>query len=343
MHNTVSRAVRTLLVLLTAGCGSDTTYPIPEPPRPSVLQNGLWTASGTPAAIIRLAPPQLSETGARDPATSLTTPSADLFTVVGIAFDSAGSMWIASQSDSLILAFPPHALASSGARSAATIIRPVGRSLSGPTGLAFDSRQGLWVVNSASGTLVRFDKSQLAAGGAQVPDVVLSVSGHPVALAFDAAGTLWVSDNLAHTVIGYPANQLTTSGSPSPLHVLTEASGLVNPSGLAFDAAGNLWVANTNAQNLLAFTPAQLSGAGFLAPHIEISSNGGSLDIPVGLAFDDEGSLWVVGGVGQMTKFGKALLGVTGSPSPSARLRVNGHALFWSVALWPKPAGLPLR
>jgi len=28
---------------------------------------------------------------------------------------------------------------------------------------------------------------------------------------------------------------------------------------------------------------------------------------------------------------------------PSARLKVRGHSVFFSVALWPKPAGLPLH
>lgn len=344
MDSTVSRAVHILLFFLVAGCDSgQTTYPIPEPPGPSVLQDGLWTASGAPSALIRLATTQLSDSGTLDPATNLTTPSGELFTVAGLAFDSQGTMWIASRSDSLLLAFRPAALASSGSRSAATIITPVNGSLSGPTGLAFDAQQGLWVANSRNGTVVRFDKSQLAAGGAQVPAVVLSTSGNPVGLAFDAAGTLWVSDNVAHTVIGYAADQLATSGSPVPLLVLTEASGLFNPAGLAFDAAGNLWVANTTAQNLLAFTPAQLRGAGALAPHIEISSNGGSLELPFGLAFDGAGSLFVIGGARGLTKFLKTSLGATGSPPPAAKLTVAGHSLFWSLAFWPKPAGLPIR
>jgi len=119
--------------------------------------------------------------------------------------------------------------------------------------------------------------------------------------------------------------------------------GLLNPAGLAFAAAEYLWVANLTARNLLAFTPAQLRGAGTLAPHIEISSNGGWLDVPFGLAFDGEGSLFVIGGAGGLTKFLKKSLGVTGSPAPAAKLTVAGHSFFWSVAFWPKPAGLPLR
>lgn len=75
----------------------------------------------------------------------------------------------------------------------------------------------------------------------------------------------------------------------------------------------------------------------------QTSSNGHSLDVPFGLAFDGEGSLFVIGGGGGLIKFLKTSLGLTGSPAPAAKLTVAGHALLWSVAFWPKPAGLPLR
>ena len=53
--------------------------------------------------------------------------------------------------------------------------------------------------------------------------------------------------------------------------------------------------------------------------------SGGSLALPVGLAFDADGSLWVVGGAGALTQFGMACLGATGAPMPTARLSVSAH------------------
>lgn len=331
------------LACLVAGCAyDDPTDPAPAPQPPS-LQDGLWTASALPSAILRLEPSQLSASGPRNPATSLTTTSARLSTVIGIAFDAGGSLWVSSQDDSVVFALSPAALAGSGATTPATIITPVNGSLSGPTGVAFDARRRLWVANSVNGTLVRYDSAQLAAGGAQVPAVILGVQGHPVALAFDAAGTLWVSDNVGHTISGYAADQLASSGVPRPRRVLTAANDLRSPAGLAFDAAGNLWVANSGAQTLIAFSPVQLAGAVGAEPQIVLFSTEGSLSLPVGLAFDGEGSLWVVGGAGGLTKFNRSSLAVTGIPAPSAKLNIAGHVLFWSVAFWPQPAGLPLR
>ncbi len=342
MRLIVLRATSVFLLLFAAGCGNDATTPSPPLPDP-LLQDGLWTVSGSPSAVLRLDPTQLSDTGERDPATILTTPSAPLHTLAGVALDAAGNLWIASEDDSLLLAFAPGALASSGYKAARTVITPTRGSLSGPIGLAFDPQHRLWVVNDQSATLVRFDTAQLAAGGAQAPAVVLSLPGSPVAIAFDAAGSLWVSDNQFHVISKYTADELAASGSPPPAFVLTAADSLVNPTGLAFDAAGNLWVVNNGRNSLAAFSPAQLAGAGPLEPHIVISSNRGSLSIPVGLAFAEDGSLWVVGGAGALTKFAPASIGASGAPVPSARLKVSGHSVFWSVAFWPKPAGLPLN
>jgi ligand-binding sensor domain-containing protein len=330
------------LLLVLAGCGSETASPTATPD--AVRLDGLWTASASPSTILHLNTEQLSGRGVREPTTELTTPSARLFTLLGVAFDPAGNLWIASEDDSLLLSFPAEALAGTGERTPGTVIAPVDRSLVGPVALAFDARDRLWVANRRNGTVVRYDASQLAAGGSVAPAVVLRVPGNPSGLAFDAAGSLWISDSRFQWIIKYPAAQLETSGAPAATFALTrQASSLVNPGGLVFDAEGTLWVANTGAGNLLAFSRARLAGNAPVPPDIEITSTGGSLSIPVGLAFDGGGNLWVMGGAGLLTQYAAGSLGGGGPLAPNAQLEIAGHTLFWSLAFWPRPAGLRLN
>lgn len=338
-----------LLALLVAGAAacSDSTAPgpLPPPPPPASVPEGLWTVSGDPAAILRLAPGQLGVTGALDPATRLTTPSVPLNTLVGVAFGADGTLWLASPDDARLLGFAPPALAGSGARPATTVIEPVQGSLSAPSGLAFDAAHRLWVANHDNGTLVRFDPDQLAAGGAQVPAVVLAGVGHPTALAFDFGGGLWVADNQAHTITQYRAPLLATSGSPAPSVVVSSHVGspLAIPDGLAFDSQANLWVANLGTRTVVSFGGTQLLVSGSPAPQVILSATPGSFNLPVGLAFGPDGGLWVVGATGTVAKLEKGSLGASGAPLASVRLTISGHSLFWSAAFWPKVGGLPLQ
>ncbi|HMG12521.1 MAG TPA: NHL repeat-containing protein [Gemmatimonadaceae bacterium] len=329
---------------MALGCGYDSTTPYSPPTPDPTIQEGLWTSSGSNPAVLRLAPSQLLTTGDRAPATAISTSSADLFDLNGVAFDDDGSMWVTSQNDSTLVAFAPARLSSSGSMEATTVIRSVAGSLSAPTSLAFDDQQALWVANSANGTIVKFDRGQLALGGALVPKVIISELGHPNALAFDAAGSLWASDGQKNKVFSYSRAQLATSGFLDPQVVISSsATSLASPTGIAFDAGGNLWVGNTGNQTVVSFTPAQLAATGTPVPHVVLSSNSGSLSIPTGLAFDSDGSLWVIGGAGALEKFPTASLGATGAPAASVRIGLPGYVIFWSVAFWPKPIGLPLN
>jgi sugar lactone lactonase YvrE len=331
-----------LLLVVTMSCGYDSNGPY-GPPEPSAVE-GLWTSSGVNPAILRLAPSQLLATGSVTAATAITTSSAALFDLTGIAFDANGTLWLTSESDSMLVAFPPTSLSRSGSAAAAVVIATNNSSLSAPIAIAFDRKHRLWVANSENGTLVRFDPAQLAASGSPVPTVTISGLGRPAGLAFDAAGSLWVLDTRRVKLASFSEAQLDTSGFLVPRVVISALAGsMATPSGIAFDADGNLWVSNIGNQTVVAFSPAQLAATGTPAPHVVLSANAGSLSIPTGLAFDSEGSLWVMGGARVLAKFPKTSLGATGAPAPSVQLTFTAYTEFWNVAFWPKPAGLPLN
>jgi hypothetical protein len=65
------------------------------------------------------------------------------------------------------------------------------------------------------------------------------------------------------------------------------------------------------------------------------------VELPEGLAFDSDGSLWVMGGDGVLVKFESASLRATDAPEPNVRLALTGHVLFWSIAFWPSLSVCP--
>ena len=321
-----------------------TTPPVVTPPA-STLRDGLWTSSGSDPALLRVSPGQLADSsGTIVAGTTVTTASASLFTLNSIAFDDAGTMWVASQNDSLLLGFAAGRLETTKVAIATKVITPANGSLAAPTGLAFDRQKRLGVANSTKGTLVRYEPVQINAGGPQVPAVTLTGIGHPTSLAFDASGALWVSDLESNRIVKYGPTKLAASGAPAPDVTIGAVAGSLDaPTGLAFDADGRLWVANSARRTLAAFTPAQLATGGAVAPAIVIAPSSRSVSIPTGLAFDGAGALWVVSGDGLLARYDRTSLAASGEPVASASLRVGAHVVFWSVAFWPKVRGLPMN
>jgi sugar lactone lactonase YvrE len=362
-RTTVGRIALSLLFALAAGCSYDSgpgAYGDPSTPPPTAPPtappaappadppispiNGIWTSSAIAPGMLRIATEQLDSNGAIVPATVLTTPSASLAGLNSVAFDNNGTLWIASQEDSVILGFTQSLLVFSRSRVAPRIIRPVDGSLSAPSGLAFDRGRHLWVSNQANGSLVRYHEEQLAQSGAPVPVVTLSGVGSPTALAFDAAGALWMADTRSQRLYKFGETKISETGAPIPDVVLTSTGNSIEvPTGIAFDSDGNLWVVNATRQTLVRFTPSQLAASGSPVPDVVLSMSAATARLPTGLAFDREGNLWVINVDGVLSKFDHAQLAGSGAPVPAVKKQLDGRAVFWSLAFWPKPIDLPLN
>lgn len=357
----IARGTLVVLTALAAACGYDATTPYRQPPAeappdappvgptdsspdPAPLLDGLWTSSGSDPALLRLGATQLAGSGTVTAGTTVTTASASLVTLNSIAFDDAGTMWVASQNDSLVLGFASKRLDTTRLAIATRVISSVDGSLAAPTGLAFDRQHRLWVANSESGTIVRYEPVQLAGGGALRPTVTLAGLGHPTTLAFDSDGALWCSDSRANRIAKFDASRLATSGAPAP-DVVIESVGnsLRTPAGIAFDADGRLWVANSGSRTVVGYDSSQLAASGATSPFIVISPSNVSVTVPTGLAFDQAGALWVVSSDGLLAKYDRSVITASGQPQASATLRVESRALFWSLAFWPKVQALPIN
>lgn len=344
----IIRASAALLLLLAYGCDNSlpdpVSPPVVEPPSTTVFPEGLWTVSGNPSEIVRLDESHLLTAGRIAPDTRLFTSSASLFTISSVAFDNSGVMWVASHADSAVYGFAPTSENPPGFITPKRIIEANARSIAGPTGMAFARDGALWVANYTSGTIVRFDRTQLASSGAPVPSVTITGIAHPTGLAFDASGALWVTDILENTVSRYLVGQLLSSGDKPPAVVLSASDGsLNNPGGIAFDSFNNMWVANTGGGTVVAFRPPQRGASGSPSPFTTLGRTGPSLGNPVGLAFDPEGNLWIMNNWGTLSKFSIASIAASGPSAPDLQIEIEGHAFLWSIAFWPKPSGFPLN
>src|SRR5208283_1774172 len=148
---------------------------------------------------------------------------------------------------------------------------------------------GLWIANYGSvESVVQYTTSQLAASTSAAPTVAIGLGqADNVGVAFDSKGNLWMTTFSNNTIVEYSASEIKATGDPSPVVTIT-ATG-TQPAGLAFDSHGNLWVAGYATNAVVEYSAGQLGSTGSPDPAITISAAGGSLQEPVGLAFDASG------------------------------------------------------
>jgi hypothetical protein len=235
-------------------------------PRQAVIDalgNAWITDPGANAVVIYTAA-QLAQTGTNAIPPAVLMTSGQFNGPSGIAFDSAGDMWIANNGLSaaaadqfgggttiveLIAAHLP-ALPEMGTStlvvvSDATLSDNGQTSIQSPWALAFDQSGNLWTSNSQTSSLAAFAKANLVTGSPN-PTVIISpatLSGNPAldqphGICFDDVGNLAAVSEAggarAYAVSFYGASQLAT-GTPTPSAFIEgDATTLNAPEGCAF-------------------------------------------------------------------------------------------------------------
>jgi len=266
---------------------------------------------------------------------------------------SSNALWMSrSNGPSEILSYAQGDLGASGASAGSSAVGVMFPSVSG---VAFDLDGNLWFA-SPSGTLARLPAAVLAGSGPVVPDIEITgealrggVPG-PQYLAFDAGSNLWVGVTFSDKVLRYDADSLNETGGPTPAVELGGAG--LGPTGIAFDADGNLWIAA--ADRVVRYDAARLDASSSTPPDRIIEALTpppviSTLGSPSGLAFDEDGNLWVAYfGSNAIAKITPAELQGTGevqiTPSVMTSISVtallNGIAFDESGGLWtPLDAG----
>jgi hypothetical protein len=306
----------------------------------------LWVgnATGGTAPFLGFASASILTSGA--PAATI---AADTTGSGGFAFDKAGNVWIVggTTADAPLARYTAADFATSGAKTPDVVVSSPAfeGGFPGLTALAFDAGGDLWGSIKFSSSVVRLPASDLAATGTVQPSVTFSKIAAPAGLAFDSAGNLWIACD--EGVMEFTAARLNASSGAADLILRGRSGSAVTTSlgagiSVAFDTANNLWVGYDG--SIAKYTPADRDNSSgslekTIIPSILIGADVQAL--PVGIAFDESGSLWVAGSQGRILRLGADVL--TGNGSAAAAVIASpdvGYAQW--LGIWPAPKGLPL-
>jgi DNA-binding beta-propeller fold protein YncE len=189
----------------------------------------------------------------------------------GLAFDSAGSLYVAGEGNSVVQKYNTSTGTSTTFASGSGVIGQ-------PRGMAFDSSGNLYVADAGYNTIESFTPGGVGTQFARDPGN-LTEFDFPEGMAFDSHGNLFVANYLSSSI-----EKVTPGGDVS---FFTD-TGLNEAVGLAFDSAGNLYAANSDGNTIEKFDP-----NGVATQFAHDSGSGSVLDKPYGLAFDSAGNLFV--------------------------------------------------
>jgi secreted PhoX family phosphatase len=211
----------------------------------------LWVTDNGANAVYVFTASELMSTDLAAQPSIIITASVPFNGPLGIAFDTAGDLFIANNAGTTIDRFNASVLpTSTGAHTLkpSAIVSDDGKgSIQAPWGLAFDPAGNLWSSNAnAPNTLVEFTPAQLNATGAPTPAITLSsvavntnqTLAAPNGIAFDNLGDLSaVSSAAPFGIAGFAQSQLlpATVAGPVPSTFLVGTRSTLNaPAGIAF-------------------------------------------------------------------------------------------------------------
>ncbi len=135
-------------------------------------------------------------------------------------------------------------------------------------------------------------------------------------IAIDSRHNLWVSDTCLSAIYELPAG---SSGLTTPSVTISGSNTLMDlPLFISFDSAGNLWVTQISGAPMVEFSASQLETGGNLTPTISFTGLANNDQGILGIAFDSDGNMYVVG--------------YDGSINIIAQLDPTTLAVVWQIA-----------
>ena len=206
-----------------------------------------------------------------------------------VAVDSASRLWVSDYSNRRVLRYDGAASATINGTSASAVLGQANFAASvfasvdqftlrSPEGLSVDTSGTLWVVDSTSNRVVRWNNAAAKANGAAMDGVLGQGSLFTNAAGSDAAsvfgpydvcaanGTLWVADgghsrvlrfdNYAAKANGASADGVVGQANFADSAYACTATGMRNPTGVAQDGDGRLYVTDSAASRVTVFNNA---------------------------------------------------------------------------------------
>jgi secreted PhoX family phosphatase len=243
--------------------------------------HNLWAVTAN-QNVVRFTAKQLKDLKKNSSPTPgvIITSETDFLTIIGCNFDAAGNLWVVDAHFNSLNEISKAQLNAGSTIHLTPAIVLTSSDLNHPNFLAFDKSGNAWVDSQDSNTLVEFTASQLAAGGSQSGNVIISDDGSTTSLSqpgepvFDKKGNLWVPNLGSDTVVEFTKGQLASTGSPAPQVKLNSPPPVFSePWGAAFASNGDLVIMNQGDGKISELTPSQLKASGSPTPKFSITGS----------------------------------------------------------------------
>ena len=272
---------------------------------------------------------------------------------VGIAVDSAGTLFVGDSGNGTIRKITPTGVVTTlagtaGASGTADGTGPAAR-FSNPAGLAMDSGGNLYVADSGNQTIRKVTPAGVVTTLAGTPGVRESGDGagagagfsRPIGVAVDAAGNVYVADTDNQTIRKVtPAGVISTVAGVAGYWGSADGTGpgarFYYPEGVAIDGTGNLYVADSSNCEVRKVTAAgvvtTLAGSAQAYGSVDGTGAGARFQNPFGIAVDAAGNVYVTDLSGNTLRKGVASgAPLIGTPPRSQSVGI-GNTVTFTVA-----------
>ncbi|MHB1865696.1 MAG: Vgb family protein [Candidatus Saccharimonadales bacterium] len=245
-----------------------------------------------------------SGAGSNSVAVNITGGSTAFSGPLGIGVDGSGNVWVVNSGTNFGNSVTELTKASNFSASSAINISGGSTGFEASKFLAIDESGNIWITNglqSNSVTELKKASGYSAASALNVPG--FDGTG---GIAVDQAGNIWVPSFYGNAMIELPyaavsaPNATAASIDASAIVIAGGSTGFSNPTMAAVDQAGNVWVTNTSytsaSCNMCGSITELTKASGYSAAQaIDISGWGGSKVLPLGIAIDHAGNVWMTG------------------------------------------------